>query len=255
MQTFFHALNVDYYYVSPLNHGSLRAERYIRTLNDSMMKHLEGTADLWPLYVQPCCFTMNCQISLVTGYSPFEMVHCRKPPKKWKWEFNPDDGKIKLGTIRYMDVMKHRCEFMDEMITKRKTWESQSEYIKEIRRNPDHRTFQVCELVYFYFPSGAKLQAPSRKLKHNWIGPLRIMTILDDTHYLIGDMEGKLPDVKVHFHRLKPYHLNLNEINEIGLLNIVTNYTQLMEKWRILIQDELLVKEWQTPNTEILALQ
>ena len=34
MKMYFHAMNIKPYYVSPMNHGSNRAERYIRTLND-----------------------------------------------------------------------------------------------------------------------------------------------------------------------------------------------------------------------------
>ena len=34
MKMYFHAMNVKPYYISPMNHGSNRAERYIRTLND-----------------------------------------------------------------------------------------------------------------------------------------------------------------------------------------------------------------------------
>ena len=29
-----------------------------------------------------------------------------------------------------------------------------------------------------------------KKLKRNWIGPLRIQAMLDDTHYLVSDLTG-----------------------------------------------------------------
>ena len=254
MRSFFHVLNINYYYVSPMNHGSLRTERYIRTLNDIITKHLEGTADDWPLYVQPVCFTMNCQISMVTGFSPYEMVYKMKPPSLWQWEFNPEYSQYKVSTSKYMDLMNQRKEFLHELILRRKTIESQTQYIKEMRNNPNHRTFKVSDLVYLYFPSGAKLQAPSRKMKRNWIGPMRIMTILDDTHYLIGDMQGKMPEAKVHYHRLKPFFLNLNHINDEGILQVVSNYNQILEQWRILLKDGELLEEWAKPNLNILHL-
>ena len=42
MKMYFHAMNVKPYYISPMNHGSNRAERYIRTLNDIICKNLTG---------------------------------------------------------------------------------------------------------------------------------------------------------------------------------------------------------------------
>ena len=254
MKTFLHCLNVNFYYVSPMNHGSLRTERYIRTLNDIMAKQLEGTADMWPIYVQPTCFTMNCQISVATGFSPYEIVYHVPPPKTWNWEINPDTRKLKLNTIQYLDVMKQRKQYLENLVLKRQIIERETDFIREMRSNPDHRTFKVCDLVYLYFPYGSKLKAPSRKLKRNWIGPLRIMTILDDTHYLVGDMKGRMPEAIIHFHRLKPYFLNLNYVTEQGILHLITNYRQLLEHWRLLLENKDLVKEWQNPNHDIYQL-
>ena len=80
MKMYFHAMNVKPYYISPLNHGSNRAERYIRTLNDIICRNLTGIGDKWPLFVLPSCWAMNTQVSKVTGFSPFEMVYHTEPP-------------------------------------------------------------------------------------------------------------------------------------------------------------------------------
>ena len=39
--------------ISPYNHGSLKTERYIRTISSMMMKYLQGTGDAWPTYLSP----------------------------------------------------------------------------------------------------------------------------------------------------------------------------------------------------------
>ena len=41
----FHAMNVKPYYISPMNHGSNRAERYIKTFNDIICRNLTGIGD------------------------------------------------------------------------------------------------------------------------------------------------------------------------------------------------------------------
>ena len=45
MKMYFHAMNIKPYYISPMNHGSNRAERYIRTLNDILCRNLTGIGD------------------------------------------------------------------------------------------------------------------------------------------------------------------------------------------------------------------
>ena len=56
MKMYFHAMNIKPYYISPMNHGSNRAERYIRTLNDIICRNLTGIGDKWPLFVLPSCY-------------------------------------------------------------------------------------------------------------------------------------------------------------------------------------------------------
>ena len=58
MKMYFHAMNIKPYYISPMNHGSNRAERYIRTLND-VCRNLTGIGDKWPLFLLPSCWAMN----------------------------------------------------------------------------------------------------------------------------------------------------------------------------------------------------
>ena len=50
----FHAMNVKPYYISPMNHGSNRAERYIRTLNDIICRNLTGIGNIRPFVSITC---------------------------------------------------------------------------------------------------------------------------------------------------------------------------------------------------------
>ena len=88
--------------------------------------------------------------------------------------------------------MFKREVLMDQMIVERKSYEKNTQWIRELRKYPNHETFSVGDLVLVYHPLGSVLQSPSRKLNRNWIGPLRIQTVLDNTHYLCSDWSGKL---------------------------------------------------------------
>ena len=71
LQEYFKALNTLPIKISPMNHGCNRSEKYIRILNDIITKCLVGTGSSLPLYIAPATFAMNCQVSQVTGFSPF----------------------------------------------------------------------------------------------------------------------------------------------------------------------------------------
>ena len=102
LQEYFKALNIQPIYISPMNHGSNRSERYIRTLNDIITKCLVGTGSSWPLYIAPATFAMNCQVSQVTGFSPFQMVYSKPPPDKLAFDYDPTKSGIKVDTPLYM---------------------------------------------------------------------------------------------------------------------------------------------------------
>ena len=108
LQEYFKALNIQPIYTSPMNHGSNRSERYIRTLNDIITKCLVGTGSNWPLYVPPATFAMNCQVSQVTGFSPFQMVYNKQPPDKLSFDFEPTKSGMKVDTPLYMIFMDQR---------------------------------------------------------------------------------------------------------------------------------------------------
>ena len=238
MMNYFQMLNIRPFIVSPFNHGSNRTERYIRTLNDMICKYLRAKGADWPKQVLPCCYAMNTQISAVTGYSPHEMVFLRKPPNLLEFEINPNEKDIQVGTAEYMKLMKNRLNSLKDLVIARKTQEAMTQWIKDIRKYPHEEGYTIGDLIYLNYESGAELQVAARKLKQEWIGPLRIATILDETHYLISDWEGLLVPIKVHIKRIKPYILNMNQINKDGLLELAKTSQEIRERWNNLQQIE-----------------
>ena len=239
MKMYFHAMNIKPYYISPMNHGSNRAERYIRTLNDIICRNLTGIGEKWPLFVLPSCWAMNTQVSQVTGYSPYEMVYHSEPPDLFNFNYKPEQTGINVSTKQYLEQMCKKKELMDQMIVERKSYEKNTQWIRELRKYPNHETFSVGDLVLVYHPLGSVLQSPSRKLNRNWIGPLRVQTVLDNTHYLCSDWSGKLIPKRFHINRLKQYYMNLGEIGEDGQLKIVQNVNELYDIWSELKEDEI----------------
>ena len=141
---------------------------------------------------------------------------------------------------QYLEQMCKRKEMMNQMIVERKTYEKNTQWVRELRKYPNHETFSVGDLVLVYHPLGSILQSPSRKLNRNWIGPLRIQTVPDNTHYLCSDWSGKLIPKRFHINRLKQYYMNLGEIGEDGQLKIVQNVNELYNIWNELKEDEII---------------
>ena len=73
----------------PLNHGSLRTERYIRSISEMLCKHLKTTGENWHLYVNPCCYALNTYVSPSTGYSAYELVYLHKPADLTQIAYSP----------------------------------------------------------------------------------------------------------------------------------------------------------------------
>ena len=238
MKMYFHALNIKPYYISPMNHGSNRTERYIRTLTDIICKNLKDTGDEWPLYVYPACYAMNTQVSLVTGFSPYEMIFNKTPPDLFKFDFDPEKSRIKVTTSKYMEFMRKRYARMRKIVLERKAIEAQTQYIRSLRRNPDYEGYAVGDLIYFDHGPGSDLHMPSRKLNRNWLGPLRVQTILDDTHYLISDWKGELMPIRVHVNRIKPFTLNIGTMTVEGLLEIARNTEEVFTRWRAMLKTQ-----------------
>ena len=111
--------------------------------------------------------------------------------------------------------------------------------------------YAVGDLVMIYHPYGSELQAPSKKLVRNWLGPVKIQAILDDTHYICTDWLGKLIPKKFHVNRLKPFSIFLGELcTEKMKLDIAENMQQLHAKWANVQSDQDRNEEEKVENQE-----
>ena len=56
---------------------------------------------------------------------------------KWTFNFDPDKTGIKVDMERYMEVMRKRREQGSRLVKERKKVESETQYIREMRRHPN----------------------------------------------------------------------------------------------------------------------
>ena len=236
MRMYLHALNIKQFYVSPFNKGSNRTERYIRTMSNIINKSLEGKGHKWPQYVYPACYAMNTQTNAKTGFSPYEMVFLRKPPNLNNFNFDPDKTGIQVDAKTYMNELREKFENVKKVILEKKAIDKQTQWIRDMRKYPDSDGFKVGDLVFLNHDYGSKQKVNAKKFKQKWIGPLKIQSVLDQTHYLIADLNGKIVPIMSHLNRIKPFVLNLGKIGKNGL-ETASNVKQLAEKWEELKEE------------------
>ena len=67
--------------------------------------------------------------------------------------------------------------------------------------NVEH--YQPNDLVYLLAPYSSSLQLSAQKFCQDYVGPLAIDTKLDDTHYLLKDVTGRMLPGDFHINRIK----------------------------------------------------
>ena len=212
-------LHIDVKVVSPGNHGSLRAERFIGTISKLLQKTMARHGHQWVKHLQSCTYSHNTFHSQAIGTSPYNMVYLHDPPKLTDWE----PVALDFGTVdtkRYLSQLKARYQTITEHAVKLRMEQQQKMLEKQRRLGIHKHIYAKGDLVYFYAPRLTELQTNSRKFKAHWIGPLKIAQILDDTHVIVTDLQGK--ELKalgaVHTNLLKPYMVHLGEFRENRLV-------------------------------------
>ena len=154
--------------------------------------------ELWDTYTQYVCAALNSSISTATKYTPFYLYHGRE------YQMNFGDIFAKLKPI-YTDELA----FADEIkIRMQRTYEAVNNYCKkhkvqyhkQYNRKAKTRNFKVNNLVML------KNNARKGKLSQRWLGPFRIIKVIEARNNLIiKDTSGKFKEKAVHMDRCKRY--------------------------------------------------
>ena len=164
------------------------------------------------------------------------MVYSKPPPDKLTFYFDPTKSGIKIDTKLYMLCMQQQKLLIDQIITRRKKYEAESQLIRESRKYPDAHGYAIGDLILIKHSPSSVLKAPSRKLKRDWVGPFRIQSIIDDSHYMISDWTGQLSHKRFYVNRLKPFSLSLGKVKD-GRLQTVHNTRELFRIWKNIKED------------------
>lgn len=213
------ALKINIKCISPYNHGSLKTERYIQTINNLITRHLKDKGKEWPLYVTSCCYGMNTYVSKSTGFSPYELVFLKKPPDILNLYFAPLQTVAK-GYRDYCIKMRAKLENVSNFIMELKTFQQNKQALEKNMESAPPEIFSTGQLVYLLAPSAASLQTDTRKCRADYVGPLVINKVLDETHYILNDLESRVLCGVYHINRLKKAKLRTSS-------GYVTTYDEL----------------------------
>ena len=223
------ALKVKIKCISPSNHGSLKTERYIQTLNNLITRHLKRKGFDWPLYVTSVCFAMNTFVSPTTGFSPYELVFLKKPPDILNLYFTPL-AQIAKGYRDYCLKMRAHLENISDVVTEIKTFQQQRQAQEQHLHAKAPQLFQPGQLVYLLAPSAASLQTNTTKCRADYVGPLVVNRVLDETHYILNDLQGSILCGVYHINRLKKAELHTSN-------QTVSTYQELQKVFNASEQD------------------
>ena len=191
--------------MSPWNHGSSKAERQIQTIGNMITKQLQGTGSTWPLYASVAAYAMNTFASeALQGFSPFELVFARKPRDLTSVQFKPL-SEYPIPLREYVELLMKRAEFICKLQMNWKIEQVSDKCLTNEMYNEVKR-FAKGDIVYALAPSVSELKTNKKKFVMDYIGPLAIAKVLNDTHYklqLITDNQDILPGIW-HINRLKP---------------------------------------------------
>ena len=195
-------LNCRLKVISPYNHGSSKCKRQIKTISDSIVKHLWDKGQMWPLFATTAAYAMNTFASeALSGFSPFQLVFLWDPPDLTSLSF-PKIDTIPVNYREYYNLLLARAQMIGRLLLECTTKQA-LEYEKKNRQYTNEEMFQDDQVIYLLAPHSSVLQTDTTKFKQDFIGPLFIDTAIDKTHYRLKDATGLLLDGTYHVNRIK----------------------------------------------------
>ena len=116
MSFLFKKLGIKIKTVAPYNHQSLQAEHGIKSLSNTLTKHLTKSGGMWIDYLPFATLAHNMYNSLnLSNYSPYELVFGRKPKLLLDLETNPDI-KVSATYREYYERLEQRLKYLQKVL-------------------------------------------------------------------------------------------------------------------------------------------
>ena len=175
-----------------------------QTINNLITRHLKDKGEEWPLFVTSCCFAMNTFVS--TGFSPYELVFLKKSPDILNLYFKPLET-IAKGYRDYCLKMRTKLGNVSNFITELKMIQQQRQALEKNTQAKKPEVFKRGQLVHLFAPSVVLLQTNTKKCHADFVASLVINRVLDETHYILSDLQGRILCGVYHVQRLKKAQL------------------------------------------------
>ena len=200
-------LGIQQKLISVGNHGSLMAERQIRSIADLIKSNLNIYGKSWTQFVSTSVYTYNSFSSAhLGGYSPFYLLFLRQPAQLAGLHFKPCDG-LSRSHKEYVEHLQQKFQNVSRCMLQLQEHQQLAQNVKLANKLNKAPVYAEGQLVYLHKPNTKGMTANSRKFKTQWVGPLAVHQALDQTHYILADLKGNIiPDIFNHA-RLKPAYL------------------------------------------------
>ena len=187
MNYLFKRLGIKIKTVAPYSHQSLQAEHGIKSLSNTLTKHLTGSGEMWPDYLPFATLAHNTYNSLnLSNYSPYELVFGRKPKLLLDLETDPDI-KVSATYKEYYERLEKRLKYLGKILQDFKTRQ-----LALLNKDCEFFGYNSGDLVYLISPLMSQLRTASRKIMVKYVGPLAVYKIIDPHNYLLMTLDGKL---------------------------------------------------------------
>ena len=181
--------------------GDGLVERFNRTLLDMLATTVKDHEGSWEDHIRAVCMAYNTSIQQTTGYSPFFLMYGRQARIPVDLMYNPDSPD-ELPHHEYAALIRNTLE--DAYSSVREHMTAKQEHQKEMYDQKVHgKLYEVGDLVWLH--SSVVPRGQSKKLHHPWTGPYQVVKRLSDITYRIRNLKTKRQRQVVHFNRLKPY--------------------------------------------------
>ena len=135
-----------------------------------------------------------------------KLVFLKKPPDILNLYFKPLET-IAKGYRDYCLNMRTKLDNVSSFITELKTFQQQRQALEKNTQAKKLEVFKKGQLVYLFAPSAVSLQTNTKKCHADFVGPLVINRVLDETHYILSALQGRILCGVYHVRRLKKAQL------------------------------------------------
>lgn len=180
--------------------GDGYAERFMRTLNNSLAALSSKDPRHWSAYVPGLMFAYNASEHEATQLCPFEMCTGRLPRLPGEWcpssHMNASDSRVFVKQLR--NTISMHCKRSTELL--QRYWEKQKQNFDK-RRRDIHLDIGTSVLVKL--TEAERAQYPCRKLAPRWSAPMKVTSCLSNgVTYNVDDDKGRTK--VVHVSRMLP---------------------------------------------------